>query len=130
MTFKRFVILFALAVACEVGVFAVSYSDLLLLKQQPAQLLAAPRAEFEAAAVVAVQRSHLTRRHLDTIAITARGFHLAALERRALERMVADHPRDVKARMDLADALRRQGDFERAERLYLDVLSAESGGAR
>jgi uncharacterized protein with von Willebrand factor type A (vWA) domain len=124
MTFRRFVLFLTLAIVGEVGVFAASYQDLLFLRQPSAALLASPPGVFEARADHALRRKQLTRQHLDTIATTARAFDLPGLERRSLERAVAEHPTDIDLRLRLADAMRRGGDLVRAEQLFQAVLNA------
>lgn len=124
MTFRRFLVFLILAIACEVGVFAASYQDLLFLRQPSASLLASSPAMFEAHADRALRRKQLTRQHLDTIAATARALELPDLERRSLERAVKEHPSDIDLQLRLADAMRRGGELARAAQLFQSVLNA------
>lgn len=129
MTVRRFVTLFLVALACEVGVFAVSYRDLLSLRHGAAASEAGSAA-FGATAGQALSRSHLTREHLETIAAGAARLEMRAVEIDALSRLTREYPADVRLKLRLADALRRAGDYARAEAVYMDVLSTADATAR
>jgi hypothetical protein len=124
MTLRRFMLLFLAAVLVEAGVFALSYDDLLFLRRPAGQILSQSETEFVEQANAALDRETLTTAHLETIAGAAQGFGMPALEVRALRRLTVTRPTDVGARLRLADALRRAGDFPRAEQEYLAVLTS------
>lgn len=113
----------ALALVLEAGVFAVWHRDLLWLRtadvSSPSQ-----REVFVRHAEKALQRPKLTRAQLEAIANRAQRVDAAFVEVRALERITAfGAERGLQLR--LADALRRAGQLERAEKMYLALLSDE-----
>ncbi len=130
MTIRRLLLLFLLALCGEVALFAVSYQDLLFLRQPQARLRAESAATFVRHAEAALSRSHVTRRHLEAIAAGARDHQTSDLETRALTRVSAAFPDDVGLRLRLADALRRAGQLERAEQVYRAILASTSAGTR
>lgn len=120
---RRFLAIFGLALVLQSTVFALYYDDLLYLRQ-PVDAIARDAADvFAKHAERALGREHLTRRHLDTIADSAKAFGLHALECTALERRSAGDPADRAVRLRLADAWRRSGQLSRAEAIYLDMLA-------
>lgn len=127
---KRFMLIFLVGVALQATVFAVYYDDLLYLRQPVATLVQAPRDTFERRATRALTRRRLTAKHLETIAAAAAALHLPHLEVRALERRLEAEPSDAALRLRLADALRRDGQLDRAEHLYLDLLQTSARDAR
>lgn len=129
MTMRRVALVFVALVALQGVVFAFAYDDLLYLRQPVALIDAGPRDTFERRAQQALSRPHLTARHLETNAAAAQHFALPDLESRALERRAAADPNDRDVQLRLADAYRRAGRFDRAVRLYLNILNA-TGGAR
>jgi hypothetical protein len=122
MTVKRFLLIFGVGVLLQASVFAVYYNDLLFLRQPVAIITMGSPDTFAAHARHALGRSKLTAQHLETIAGAAQVFHLTDLEIRALERRVQDEPADQSTRLRLADALRRDRQYARAERIYLELL--------
>lgn len=122
MTIKRFLLVFAVGVLLQASVFAVYYNDLLFLRQPVALIAIGSRDTFTAHAAHALGRAKLTTQHVETIAAAAQAFHLPDLEVRALERRVKDDPDNEAARLRLADALRRAGQYDRAEALYIELL--------
>jgi predicted Zn-dependent protease len=125
MTIKRFLAILIVALALQGTAFAVYYDDLLYLRRPVPTLVGNPRA-FEDNARLALNRASLTRAHLDTIAETARALGDAALEVEALEHRADKDPRDRAVRLRLADALRRAGKYDRAEREYQKLLGQET----
>jgi len=123
MTVKRLSLAFVATVVLQGTVFAVYYNDLLYLRQPVALISAGPRDVFIQHATHALGRSKLTLRHLETIAESAKDFHLGDIEVQALERRVKAQPRDEAAHLRLADALRRSGRYDRAEQVYLELLN-------
>ena len=122
MTLRRLYQLFACCLLLEVAGFIIWNRDLLYLRQ-PAQVLAnEPVADFTAHANGALSRQRLTASHLNRIAETAAHLHLAGLEIEALARQARKHPHDAGVQLRLADALRRGGEYQRAEQLYLELL--------
>jgi len=123
MTVKRFLLVFVVGVLLQASVFAVYYNDLLFLRQPVALIAIGSEDTFTRHAAHALGRTKLTAQHVETIAGAAQAFHLTDLEIRALERRVKDDPINESARLRLADAFRRAGQFARAEQIYLDLLN-------
>ena len=121
---RRFLIGLTVALLLQGSVFAVYYGDLLFLRQPVSVIAVGPEATFRRHADRALERRRLTVHHLDTIAEAAIGFGMNDLETRALQRRVAMTPDDRQARLRLADAWRRGGQFSDAEALYLSVLDS------
>jgi hypothetical protein len=130
MTVKRFLLFLSVALLCEAGIFAVSHDDLIFLRRPVPQILAGSRETFRTYATEALDRPDLTRRNLETIAATAQGFGMTPLEVAVLDRLSTEAPSDLAVRLRLADALRRAGHLERAERIYLGVLASPQAEAR
>jgi len=128
LTGSRLAITLGIALSLQAGVFAWRYQDLLYFRQPVSVITKAAPEEFEIYANEALNRSQITRQHLETIADAAAHFKSPAVELRALQRAVKLDPADKRMKLRLADALRRSGQFERAEALYRDVLKAEKGG--
>ncbi len=124
MTIKRFLLVFAVGVLLQASVFAVYYNDLLFLRQPVSLIAMGSRETFTAHATHALGRAKLTTQHVETIAAAAQAFHLPDLEVRALERRVKDDPDNEAARLRLADALRRAGQYGRAETIYIELLAS------
>jgi hypothetical protein len=122
MTLKRFLLVFVVGVLLQASVFAVYYNDLLFLRQPVALIAMGSRDTFTRHAAHALGRAKLTTQHIETIAGAAQAFHLPDLEIRALERRVKDDPASESARLRLADALRRAGQYARAEAIYVALL--------
>jgi thioredoxin-like negative regulator of GroEL len=125
MTIKRFLVVLLLALVLQGMAFAVYYDDLLYLRKPVPALVNDPQT-FEHNARLALNRSSLTRVHLDTIAAAAKGLGDATLEVQALERRAVKDPRDRAVRLRLADALRRAGNYDGAEREYQKLLAQET----
>ena len=130
VTIPRIIGAFVLTLVLMTALFAWRYSDLLYLRQPVTTLETHGRDEFVAQASLAMARTGLTRRHLDTIADAAFKFGDSKLESEALERRLKQDPRDVHLQLRLADALRRIGDFERSESLFQEALAATAGAAK
>ena len=128
LTGARLAVALGLALSAQAGVFAWRYQDLIYFRQPVAVISQAPADEFERYANEALNRSQITRQHLDTIADAAVSFQSPVVELRALERAVKVDPTDARLKMRLADALRRSGNYKRAEALYLEALKSEKGG--
>ena len=128
LTGVRLAITLGIALSLQAGVFAWRYQDLLYFRQPAAAVIQAGPDAFEVYANEALGRSQITRQHLETIADVALHFKSPAVELRALNRAVKLDPNDIPMKARLADALRRSGQFERAEVLYREVLKAEKGG--
>jgi thioredoxin-like negative regulator of GroEL len=123
ISIPRFLLAFAVAVVAQAGVFAWYHSDLLYLRRPVSAIVADDAAVFAERAGIALARPKLTRQHLDTIASAAKQFGQSTQEIQALERRLAKDPADMQIKLRLADALRRRGDFNRAEALYQEVLA-------
>jgi len=123
MTVKRLSLACAAIVLLQGTVFAVYYNDLLYLRQPVTVIAAGPRDVFIQHATHALGRSKLTARHLETVAEAAKSFQLNAIEVQALERRLKAVPDDEGIRLRLADALRRSGQYDRAEHMYLELLT-------
>ena len=128
LTGARIAITLGIAASLQAGVFAWRYQDLLYFRQPVSAIIAAGPDAFEVHANEALGRSQITRQHLETIADAAAHFKSPAVELRALQRTVKLDPTDMRMKLRLADALRRSGQYERAETLYREVLKAEKGG--
>lgn len=124
MTIPRYLIALAAALVLQAGVFVWYHSDLLYLRQPVAVIEQDDPDTFAHRAAGALARPALTRHHLDTIATAAQRFGQSSYEVQALDRRLAKDPSDTQVKLRLADALRRAGDFARAEALYAEVLSA------
>lgn len=130
MKLRQFALIFVVLVAIEASVFAYYYDDLLFLRRPIGLIAAGSPDEFRDRAERALARDRLTRSHLETIAHASATFGDVDLEVRALERLAIDHRSDRSVRLRLADALRRAGQYTKAERLYREALDAESGSTR
>jgi hypothetical protein len=121
---QRFLIGLGVALLLQGSVFAVYYGDLLFLRQ-PAPVIASGSPEvFRQHAANALERSRVTVRHLDTVADVAGELGMHDLEIRARQRRTTMTPDDRQARLRLADALRRGGQFGDAEALYASILDS------
>ena len=125
MSVRTFITAFVVALLLEAGGFAYYYRDLLYLRRPAATLLTDSAANFAGHATSALERSRLTRQHLETIVMTAQRFNLPGIELRALKRRSELDPLDASLRLRLADALRRSSHFDEAEQIYLDVLGSD-----
>lgn len=130
MKLRQFAMIFAVLVAIEASVFAYYYDDLLFLRRPMGFIVAGSPDDFRDRAERALARERLTRSHLETIAHAATAFGSVDLEVRALERLALDYRSDRSVRLRLADALRRAGQYGRAERLYREALDTEPGSPR
>jgi hypothetical protein len=122
MTLRRLALVAVIALAIQGVAFAYYYDDLLFLRQPVDVLASAPPDVFRTHAARALDRSRLTRRHLETIAAAAQRHGATDIELRAAARRAREFPGDVSARLDLADALRRAGRYAEAEAIYVDIL--------
>lgn len=130
MTIPRFAAGLIVVLMLQAGVFAVAYSDLLYLRRPTDAIASDPRATFEANANEALSRPNLTRRHLDAIADAAKRLGDPKHEVQALQRRLAQDPTDDRVRLRLADALRRNGQLDKAEALYLTLALPDRNEAR
>lgn len=124
MTVRRLATALLVGLVVQGTVFAWRYEDLIYLRRPVAALLGGGRDRFVRHASHALERPNLTRAHLDTIAEAAHGFGLIHLEVTARERRVALDPADRAIKLRFAEALRRQGDRVRAERLFQQLVEA------
>lgn len=122
MSYRRLALVAVLAFAVQGVVFTYYYEDLLFLRQPADQVASAPADVFRRHALAALDRSRLTRRHLETIAAAAQRQHARDIELAALQRLALEHRDDLWIRLRLADVLRRSGRLEEAEAIYLGVL--------
>lgn len=125
---KRFLVVMALALLLQGTVFAIYYDDLLFFRQPMSEITSGSVESFADYAASALDRSHLTVKHLDTIAAGALSFGLRDVEVAALQRRLLAAPADRSGRLRLADALRRAGRLAEAEAIYLDILASTGGG--
>jgi len=130
VTIRRIVAGFVIALMIEGAAFAIYFDDLLYLRQSPDVIAQQPSQTFARHAADALRRRKLTARHLETVAAAARGFGLHEIELQALARRVDDEPGDTALLLRTADALRRAGRLDEAERLYLDLLRGTEGASR
>ena len=122
MTPQRFLLVFTTVLVLQSGVFAWQYRDLLYFQQTVAAIRTDQPESFVTHAQTALSRKKLTRQHLDTIAVAADGFGKRDIEIQALERRLELDPEDVQVKLRVADALRRAGRLDDAERMYGDLL--------
>lgn len=127
VTIPRIIGAFVFTLVVMTALFAWRYSDLLYLRQPVETIQTHGRDEFVAQATLAMARTGLTRKHLDTIADAAFKFGDPRLEAEALERRLKQDPQDVQLQLRLADVLRRTGNFERAETLFRSALASTPG---
>jgi hypothetical protein len=127
---RPFLVALAAGVVIQGGVMAVRYDDLLYLRQPVARMMHDDRATFTRHASRALERTSLTRRHLESIADVAQSFGDHTLEVQATERRLTLDPDDVWVRLRYADTLRRAGNFPAAEREFLIVLQHAEGRQR
>jgi len=118
---KRFLLVIALGMVLEVGVFAYINRDALALMTDWPLWSNGPDL-FEARADRLLSKPKLTRQEVETIATQARARELTALEARALGTLNRRNPDDGVLALRYADALRRAGSLEDAERIYLRLL--------
>lgn len=125
----RFTRLIVLGLLLEALAFAVWNRDVLRIRRHAheATASAASRDEFTRTANEVLSRKTVTRDTLERVAREAYVLRLTAIEVRALDAGARQSPEDVELRLRLADALRRAGDFSRAETLYQSVLDAPEG---
>ena len=121
-TFARLALVVAGLAAVQALVFAYYYEDLLFLRQPVDIVVAVPSDEFNGHAASALQRSRLTRDHLETLAGASQRRGETDIEVRALRRLTLDHPNDKSIALRRADALRRARYFDEAETVYLQIL--------
>jgi thioredoxin-like negative regulator of GroEL len=126
MTISKFLIGLIAALFIQAGVFAWYNADLLYLRQPASVLAAGDPDAFAQYATEALARPRLTRRHLDTIAEVSAQFGQSLQEVEALQRRLERDPSDTTIKLRLADALRRSGQFDRAEQMYREVLGAST----
>ena len=122
---RRIGVLVLVGIAIQGAAFAWVYGDLIYLRRPVATLVRSGPDPFVRHATRALERPRLTRGHLETIAQVAQTFRLAHLEVTALERHAAMDPRDRRIALRFAEALRRQGDMVRAERIYRNLAEAK-----
>ncbi|MFN7914186.1 MAG: tetratricopeptide repeat protein [Vicinamibacterales bacterium] len=125
----RFTRLVVVGLLLEALAFAVWNRDVLRIRHQAhdATASAASRDDFARTAAEVLSRKTVTRDNLERVAREAYVLRLTAIEVQALDAAARQSPNDVKLRLRLADALRRAGDFSRAETLYQSVLDAPEG---
>jgi hypothetical protein len=121
---QRFLIGLGVALLLQGSVFAVYYGDLLFLRQPVAVIASGSPETFREHAATALERSRVTVRHVDTMAEAADVLGMHDLEIRARQRRMAMTPDDRQARLRLADALRRGGQFGDAEAIYESILDS------
>ena len=124
MTARRLGALLLVSLIVQGTVFATRYEDLIYLRQPVDSLLGGGRERFARHAARALERPSLTRSHLETIAEVARVYQLGHLEVTARERRATLDPDDRGVKLLFAEALRRQGDRVRAERLLEELVEA------
>lgn len=124
VTVRRIAAAFIIALIIEGAAFAIHFDDLLYLRQPPEAIVTAGVELFERHASDALRRRTLTIRHLETIAAAAREFGRYDLEVLALERREGQGQPDPALQLRLADALRRAGRLDLAERRYLALINA------
>lgn len=129
---RRFARLIAVGLLAEAVLFAVWNRDVLSVRRQfhEPTASASSRDDFARSALDVLARPSVTRDTLERIAREAYVLRLSWIEVRALDAAARQSPDDVSLRLRLADALRRDGDYRRAELLYQSVLDDPNGGGR
>jgi tryptophanase len=130
MTLPKFFFTLGIVTLLQTGVFTWRYSDLLFLHRDEAAITQSSFETFAQNAESALARETLTRRHLDTIAAAAKKFKQPDYEVRALRRRLKLDKDSEQLKLQLADALRRNGNLEESEALYADVLGPSGSGKR
>lgn len=128
----RFARLMVVGLVLEGLMFAFWYRDILAVRQgaHEATASAASRDDFARTAAAVLGRKKVTRDTLERVAREAYVLRLPQTEVAALDAAFRQSPNDVELQLRLADALRRTGDFARAEDLYASVLDVPPGGRR
>jgi hypothetical protein len=126
---KRFLLVIALGMVLEVGAFAYINRDALALMTDWPLWSNGPDL-FEARADRLLSRPKLTRQEVETIATQARARELTELEARALGTLNHRNPDDAVLALRYADALRRAGNLDEAERIYTHLLQNPPREAR
>jgi tetratricopeptide (TPR) repeat protein len=122
MTLRKLLIGFVVVLVLQCGLFAWNYSDLLYFRNPTSTIAQDGVAAFIAQADEALKRPTLTRQHLETIADTARALGQTKYEITAVQRRLLMDPHENAIRLRLADLYRRNGQLDRAEALYQEVL--------
>ena len=130
MTLSKFFATLGLVTLLQSGVFAWRYSDLLYLGRPEAAITQSSPETFAQNAEAALSRSTLTRRHLEAIVAGARKFNWPDYEVRALKRQLESDRTNDQLKLQLADALRRNGALAESEALYNDLIDASASGRR
>ena len=128
----RFARLMVLGLVLEGVMFTFWYRDILAVRRvaHEATSSGASRDDFAKTAAAVLGRKKVTRDTLERVAREAYVLRLPAIEVDALDAASRQSPNDVELRLRLADALRRTGDFARAEDLYASVLDVPTGAGR
>jgi hypothetical protein len=126
---KRFLAVIALGMVLEVGAFAyVNRDALALMTDWP--LWSNGTDAFETRASRLLGQAKVPRQGAETIATQARARGLTSLEARALGVLSRQNPGDEVLALRYADALRRAGNLEEAERVYSSLLDDTTKEAR
>lgn len=124
MTPRRLFAIITCVILLEIAVFQFVYRDLLWLNQPVATLQAESVDRAGGTARDALERRHLTRRHLEALAAATVAPELVREHVRALERLHELDPDDPHIAIRLGDAYRRVGKFDEARRLFTTALEA------
>jgi hypothetical protein len=120
--FPRFALVVGVMLLVEGAIFAVYNRDLLALNRLSSGGEPGDAGSVQTHAAMALERSRLTRQHLETISSVAQRYTLPDLELQALERLRTGAPDDSGVSLRLADAYRRARRFPEAEALYRALL--------
>lgn len=122
MTRRRIVSTLLVAMVLQAGIFGVLYHDLLWLNGSPTVLQAADPASVRRTAVAVLERKHVTRHHLESLALATGRPELLAEHVQTLRRLRELYPDEPQVALRLADALRRAGRHDEARTLFMDIL--------
>ncbi len=119
---RRLLMVMAVATVLQFVAFRYLHRDLLWLDTP-----ASARAEVattRASATSALERSQLSRRHLEALISATNRDDLRDLQVLALERLARQHPDDPAVLLRHAEALRLAGQFDAAARTFAAVADA------
>jgi Flp pilus assembly protein TadD len=122
MTRRRLVSTLLVALMLQAGLFGVLYRDLLWLNGSLTVLQAAALESARRTAGAVLERKHVSRRHLESLALATNRPELLAEHVQTLTRLRELSPDEPTVALRLADALRRARRHDEARALFMDVL--------
>lgn len=116
---RRVILVLLAAMAVEWAAFRYAHRDLLWFERPTAAH--ASLTVTRDTAVHALSRTRVSRRHLEALAHATNRDGLRDVHLATLIRMAEAYPDDIDVLLRTADALRLQGQFDKASRLYARV---------